>query len=126
MGSLDYLYQQLLAGCECIGYRAVLVDVGLQFLLGEQRQVLLVIQQLLYKGGIRGKLRAKIQIMEESVLLVAYIDEGGIQPWHKLLDFCQIDVANGVGNVTRLLLQGRQGACPRARLLTPRSVGRLQ
>ena len=44
--------------------------------------------------------------MKKSVLLVAYVDEGGVKARHQLLDLCQVDVADGIGNVSRLLLQG--------------------
>ena len=46
--------------------------------------------------------------MEESVLVVAHVDKGGIQSGHELFGFGQIDVAHGVGYVAGLLLQGDQ------------------
>ncbi len=50
-------------------------------------------------------MRAKVKVVEESVLFVAYVDECGIQSGHQFLDFCQVYVADGVGDVARLLLE---------------------
>ncbi len=44
--------------------------------------------------------------MKKSVLLVAYVDEGGVKARHQFLDLCQIDVADGIGYVSRFFLQG--------------------
>ena len=43
--------------------------------------------------------------MEECVLIVAYVDEGGIQTRHQFLDLGQVDVANGVSDVGCFFLQ---------------------
>ncbi len=43
--------------------------------------------------------------MEKCILFIANIDESGIQTRHKLFDFRQIDVANGIGNVTGFFLE---------------------
>ena len=42
--------------------------------------------------------------MKKSVFIIAYVDESGVEPRHKLLHFCQIYIADGIGNVARLFL----------------------
>ena len=53
----------------------------------------------------RGELRAQIEIMDESVLLIPDVDERGVQAGHDLLDFPQVDVADGVSCLALFLVQ---------------------
>ena len=53
----------------------------------------------------RGELRAQIEIMDESVLLIPDVDERGVQAGHDLLDFPQVDVADGVSRLAFFLVQ---------------------
>ena len=44
--------------------------------------------------------------MEECILFVTHIDKRGVQSRHQLLHFCQVNVADSISDVARLLLQG--------------------
>ena len=43
--------------------------------------------------------------MDESVLLIPDVDERGVQAGHDLLDFPQVDVADGVSRLALFLVQ---------------------
>ena len=43
--------------------------------------------------------------MEESILLITHIHKGGIQAGHQFLDFRQVYVAHGIGEVPRFFLK---------------------
>ena len=53
----------------------------------------------------RGELRAQIEVMDESVLLIPDVDERGVQAGHDLLDLPQVDVADGVPCLALFLVQ---------------------
>ena len=53
-------------------------------------------------------MRTKIQVMKESVFLVAYVDKGRVKPGHELLDLGDVYIAHGVGNVAALFLERHQ------------------
>ena len=120
------LHQEFAAAGQLVGHGAVLVDVGQQLHARNIGQLAagalylrllfliallgvgsfgLFAKKLFEKFGIRRKSRAKIQIMQKSILLVAHVDEGGVQTRHQLFHLCQIDVADSVGYVAVLLLE---------------------
>ena len=43
--------------------------------------------------------------MDECVFFVSYVDERGVQPGHDLLDFSQIDIADGKSRFAFFLVQ---------------------
>ena len=53
----------------------------------------------------RGELRAQIEVMDESVLLIPDVDERGVQAGHDLLDLPQVDVADGIPRLALFLVQ---------------------
>jgi hypothetical protein len=53
--------------------------------------------------GQRAKLRAEVSIMKESIFLVPYVDEGGIEAGHDLPDPAEIDITY-VKVIARFLL----------------------
>ena len=46
--------------------------------------------------------------MEESVLVITHIDEGGIESRHQFLDLCQINVAYRISLIPGFFLQGNE------------------
>ena len=100
-----YLHQQFFAGCEEVGHGAVFVDFGQKFHLRQPRLVLAVCQQLGYKFLVGGEMRAEIEVMEECILFISHVNEGGIQPRHQFFDLCQVDVADSIGDVARFFLK---------------------
>lgn len=53
----------------------------------------------------RGELGPQVEVMNETVLLVTDIDEGGIQPGHDLLDLAHVNVAHRIARTGLLLGQ---------------------
>ena len=51
------------------------------------------------------ELGSQVEEVDESILLVAYIDEGGIESRHNLTNSTQIDVAHGESSLAFLLAQ---------------------
>lgn len=43
--------------------------------------------------------------MKKSVLLVSYIDECCVEPWHHFLDASEVYISDGEGQVTTLALE---------------------
>ena len=105
-GLLDDLDHEFLARLEDARDGAVFVYVGEAFDLGDRRVGFLVDEYGFEKSRIGGELGTEIQIVKKSILLVAHVDEGGVETGHQFLDLGKIDVSDSVGDVARLLLQG--------------------
>ena len=88
---------------ECL-HAAVLGQLGLRRSFLEGIKVLAVALHLLEILGIRGKLCAHIQVVQEGIALVTYIDKTSIQSRHELAHLAQIDIPHGEGHTLLLLL----------------------
>ena len=104
------LHKEFLAGREHIGHGAVFVDFGQRFHLRQPRHTLLIGKKLRHKLLIRCKVRAQIKIMEECILFVAHVHEGGIKARHEFFHLRQVYVAHGIGEVARFFLKRHQAA----------------
>ena len=96
--------EELLTGQQHVGHSAVLVDVGLELHFLKRGQTALVGEERRQVFGVRGVVRAEVEVMEECIFLIAHVDKSGIQTGHKLFHLSQVDVADGVRDVARLLL----------------------
>ena len=99
------LHQQLAAGRKHIGHRSVLVNLRQAGHFIDVGHFLLIVKNLLHHRRVHCKVRAQIQVVKERILFISHIDEGGIKSRHQLFDFCQINVAHGIGNVSCLFLE---------------------
>ena len=103
-GLFGDLYQDRLSAGDESGYFPVLAHRLVEAHGFEVRDFLVVgqyVDQLL----LGGELRAEIQVVDECVFFVSYVDERGVQPGHDLLDFSQIDIADGKSRFAFFLVQ---------------------
>ena len=53
----------------------------------------------------RREMRSQIEVVDESILFVSYVDEGRIESRHDLADLSQIDVSHGEARLALLLVE---------------------
>ena len=98
------LHEDWFALRQLVGDYATLFDVGAEFDFRERGGSPGVGDVAIYKSLIRCELRAEVEVVKKSLLIIAHVDEGGIEPREEFFHLTEVDVADGVGAVARLFL----------------------
>ncbi len=99
------LHQKVLSLRKHLRYGTLLRNLLLGLEICGRGDFLWVGERFLHESGIGHEVRAEIEIMKKSVLVVAHVDERGVEAGHQLAHLCQIKVAHRVRDVAALLLE---------------------
>ena len=103
-GLLGHLHHHRLPHFEVGADLALLVDGRIEF-HGLHAQAPLAGLMRVHEPLQRRKLRSEVEVVDESVFFVPYIDECRVQTRHDLAHLAQIDVAHGESGLALLLVQ---------------------
>ena len=98
------MYQHVLPSLEVVGYLPILGEVWEDGDLA-QGGYSLGLLDLLEEALLRLVDHPQVEVMKKSVLLISYIDECCVEPWHHLLDASEVYISDGEGQVTTLALE---------------------
>ena len=93
-GFLHHLHEYLLSLVQRVLHASVLLQVGQFAGFADGEEVFAVAHHLFQVFLIRAELGAEVEVVQEGVFRVAYVNETGVKSGHQFPHFCHVDVAH--------------------------------